>query len=91
MQFGKPIRYLYFEIWRWHEGMRPARNATFTAVAIVAFLFSLNALVIVQILGFFEIGKSLFAIRDVARLFGALCMVVIGLIIWLLFVRNDAY
>jgi hypothetical protein len=91
MLLSKPIRFLFFMIFKWQTAVKPDGNPTVWSTVIVTVLLSLNVLVVIQLL-LWRSGPPIFrAVPNLARLLGYFCFVVVGGLIWMSLVRSGTY
>jgi hypothetical protein len=93
MGIGKPLRFLFYVVLRWHEHTSPVRSPAILPTTVVTILLCLNILVVIQLV-IFLCGLDTSGFKtypDVLRLFGYLCFASIYGIIWMSMVRTGAY
>jgi hypothetical protein len=92
MPLGKPVRYLFLVAFNWHAKTNPSQHPAIVPAVVVTVLLSLNLLVAIQLL-FFFIGDIplLKQFPALLRILGYICYLTVGGIVWLSFVKNDAY
>jgi hypothetical protein len=89
MNLGKPVRYLFFAIYRRQVQTGRTGNPVILPAVVVTILLSLNILVIIQVL--MSTGMTipiLNAIPELSRLLGYACYLTVGALVWLSLVRN---
>jgi hypothetical protein len=92
MALGKPVKYLFLVVYNWHVKTNPSRHPAIVPTVVVTILLCLNILVTIQLL-LFVIGdiSLLKQFPDLLRILGYVCYLIVGGLVWLSFIRNDAY
>jgi hypothetical protein len=92
MPLSKPVKYLFLVAFKWHVATTPSRHPAIVPTVVVTILLSLNILVVIQVLLFFAGDIPLLnQFPDLLRILGYFCYLTVGAVVWLSFVKNDAY
>jgi len=92
MPLSKPVKYLFSVAFNWQVKTSPSRDPAIMPTVVVTILLSLNILVVIKMFRFFFGDISLLnQFPNLLRILGYLCYLVVGGILWLSFVKNEAY